>query len=329
MRGGLGRTGFFQIVTAALLALSAALSTAGCSTPPAGRSEALRLRIGLLPIVDVLPLYVAETEGYFKEQNLEVELITFASALERDAAFQAGQIDGELNDLVSAALLNKDGDRARVVRTAYQGNPSMAMMLVLVAPGSKIQSARELKGVPVAISNNTVIEYATDRLLESAGLGESDIVKTEVTKIPVRLEMLVKGQVQAATLPEPFASLAVQQGARVVIDDSQSGIGQSVITIRREVAEGSPEAISRFLLAYEKAVDAIHGSPNKYQDLLVEKAKVPDPLRNSFRIPAFPRAQVPKRDDVDAVIQWMLKKGMLSQAIAYERMVDSRFLPKG
>ena len=80
-----------------------------------------KLRVGLLPIVDVLPIYVADSEGLFKAQNLDVELSLFASALERDAALQAGQLDVELNDLVSAVLLNKDeqlgpGDPALVPR---------------------------------------------------------------------------------------------------------------------------------------------------------------------------------------------------------------------
>ena len=305
---------------AALSALGAGM--AGCQPASGGK-----LRVGLLPIVDALPMYVAEAEGYFQESGLEVELTLFASALERDAALQAGQLDLELNDLVSVALLNKDGDRVRAIRLAYRGNPALPMMQVLAAPNSSIKTAADLKNVPIAVSGNTVIEYSTDRLLESAGLSPAEIQKTEVTKIPVRAEMLAKGQVQAATLPEPMASLAVQQGARRVVDDGQSGIGLSVITARKEIIAGRSSQVRSFLKAYELGVDAIALAPESYRALFVDKAKIPDSLRGSLPVPGYPRAQVPTREDVSAVMAWAVRKGLLARETSYEATVDASLLP--
>jgi NitT/TauT family transport system substrate-binding protein len=315
-----------------------ALGLMGCgsqqsaASQPAGGAQTatggtIQLKVGVLPILDALPMYVAESEGYFKEQNLQVDLVLFPSALERDSAFVAGQIDGELNDPVSTALLNKDGDRARIVRLAFKGDESMAMMVVLAAPGSKIVSAKDLKGVPIGISGNSIIEYTTDRLLQSAGLTPSEIVTTEVTKIPVRAEMLAKGQLQAATLPEPLASLAVQQGAKVIIDDSKTGTGKSVVSFRQDVATKNPDAIKRFLAAYEKGMDAINKNPEKYRDLMVDKAKVPDSLRTTLRVPVFAKAQLPTQEDISDVMRWMVDKKLLDKAIPYDKMVAQGLLP--
>ncbi len=310
-----------------LLAAAVGIALSGCSLQSATR-ETTRLRVGVLPILDALPMYVAELEGYNREQNLQVELVLFQSALERDSALVAGQIDGVLNDPVSAALLDKDGDKARIVRLAFKGNESMAMMVVLASPNSRIRSPQDLKGVPIGISRNSVIEYTTDRLLQSAGLAPSEIEKTEVTKIPVRAEMLAKDQLQAATLPEPLASLAELQGARRVIDDSKTGTGQSLITISRQALDGNAEAIRRFLATYERAVVAINGSPNSYRDLMVDKAKVPDALRNSFSVPQFAQGQLPSRADVEDVVRWMVERGLLDQPIPYDKLVAEGFLPK-
>ena len=304
---------------------TASQAASGAQTTTGGT---LSLKVGVLPILDALPMYVADSEGYFKEQNLQVDLPLFSSALERDSAFVAGQIDGELNDPVSTALLNKDGDKASIVRLAFKGNESMAMMVVLAAPGSKIASAKDLKNVPIGISGNSIIEYTTDRLLQSAGLTPSEIVTTEVTKIPVRAEMLAKGQLQAATLPEPLASLAVQQGAKVVVNDSKTGTGKSVISFRQEVVTKNPEAIKRFLAAYEKGVDAINKNPERYRDLMVDKAKVPDSLRTTLRVPVFPKAQLPTQQDLADVMQWMVDKKLLDKPIPYDKMVAQGLLPK-
>lgn len=310
-----------------LLALALVVALSGCA-PQAATKEAAQLKIGVLPIVDALPMYVAEQEGYNGEQNLQVELVLFPSALERDSAFAAGQIDGVLNDPVSAALLNRDGERAKIVRLAFKGNPSMAMMVILASPNSRIQSPKDLKGVPIGISRNSVIEYTTDRLLQSAGLAPSEIEKTEVTKIPVRAEMLAKDQLGAATLPEPLASLAQLQGARRVIDDSKTGTGQSLITVRQQVVSGSGEAIRRFLVAYEKAVNAINGSPNRYRDLMVDKGKVPEALKTSFNVPQFAKGQLPSQSDVEDVVRWMVDRRLLDQPIPYDKLVAEGLLPK-
>jgi len=298
------------------------VGAAGCQGTSGGK-----LRVGLLPILDALPMYVAEAEGYYREQGLEVELTLFGSALERDAALQAGQLDLELNDLVSALLLNKDGDRVRVIRLAYRGNPTLPMMLILAAPTSQIRTPADLKGVPIAISGNTVIEYSTDRLLEAAGLAPADVQKIEVTKIPVRAEMLAKGQVQAATLPEPMASLAIQQGARRIVDDGQSGIGLSVVTARKDVVARSAAQLRRFLVAYEKAVETLAHSPEKYRGLFVDKAKIPDALRDSLAVPPYPKAQVPSREEVAAVTAWARQKGLVARDVSYEELVDGSLLP--
>jgi NitT/TauT family transport system substrate-binding protein len=300
----------------------------GCSAQPAAQQQSLRLKVGVLPIVDALPMYVAEQEGYFADRKLEVELVLFQSALERDAALVAGQIDGELNDPISAALLNKDGGNARIVRLAYRGNESMPMMVVLASPNSTINSPAELKGVEVGISKNSIIEYATERLLQSAGLPAAEIKTTEVTKIPVRTEMLAKGQIQAATLPEPLASLAAQQGARVVIDDSKTGTGKSVITFSHQAVTGQAEAIRRFLAAYEEGVQTLAQAPNDYLDLMVDKAKVPDILRATFKVPSFPEGQLPTREDMDDVTKWMVEKGLLAEQIPYEKLVAEGLLPR-
>ncbi|MBI2940764.1 MAG: ABC transporter substrate-binding protein [Chloroflexi bacterium] len=290
--------------------------------------QPLKLKVGILPIVDVLPMHVAEAEGYYQEQQLEVELVLFLSAIERDAALQAGQIDGQLNDLVSVALLNRESEAVQVVRLTYQGSPSRAMMVLLAAPNSEIRTPQDLKGKEVAVSGNTVIEYATDRLLQTAGLSPNDVKKTEVSKIPVRAEMLAKGQIAAGTLPEPLASLTVQQGARVILDDSQTGIGQSVLSFRAGVVEQRPEAIRRFLTAYEKAVVSINAAPEKYRDLLVDRAKVPPQVATTFAVPQYPQASVPSKADVAAVNEWALAKGMIGRALPYERIVNPSLLPK-
>lgn len=297
----------------------------GCAAPGAG--EDASLKVGVLGILDTLPMYVAEQEGGFKAQGITVELVPFKSALERDTAFQAGQIDGMLNDLVSAALVNKDADRARVVRVAMRPAPDRAMFRLLVAPKSTAKTALDLKGAEIAISKSTVIEYVTDMLLNSGGLKPDQAAYVPIPDIALRVSSLVEGKVPAATLPEPLASLAIKQGAKPLLDDSRITGGQSVITFSLNTINKKPNTLKRFLVAYEDGVKALNANPTKYNDLLVEKGRVPPEVKDSFAMPPFPVASVPAAGEVESATAWMVSKGLLPRNIGYTLLVDGSFLP--
>lgn len=322
---------FRRLWQAVALVVVFAVAASGCDLLS---KEAGQLKVGVLPILDVLPLYVAEQEGFFTAEGLAVELVPFSSALERDVALQAGQIDAEVNDLISAVLLNKEDDRVRVVRTAMRATPQKAMFAIL-SSDQAMRSAADLKGIKIGISSNSIIEYVVDRLLQSEGLSEPDIVKEEVAKIPVRLELLSNGKLPAACLPEPLASLAVVDGAHIVIDDRvHPEYAQSVVTVLARTLGNKPTAVKRFLKAYEQAVQAINNEPEKYRSLLIDKGRVPKPVQDSFEMPVFPSAGVPTMDEVRDVWEWMSGKAMLPEDMrarsaqeVYDGLVAAQFLP--
>ena len=315
-----------RLLIATTLLATTLLGAAGCGAP--ATTEDPSLKIGVLGILDTLPMYVAEQEGVFKAQGISVELVPFKSALERDTAFQAGQVEGLLNDLVSTALLNKDADRARVVRVAMRPVPEKAMFRLLLAPQGSVKSPADLRGAEIGISKSTVIEYVTDSLLAGAGLKPGEANYSPIPDIGLRVNSLVEGKIAAATLPEPMASLAIKQGARPLLDDSRSTVGQSVITFSLDAIKKKPGTVSKFLAAYEAGVKALNAAPAKYNDLMVDKGRVPEPVKGSFTMPPFPAASVPSAAEVDAVTAWMVGKGLLPVAIPFAGMVDASLLPK-
>jgi NitT/TauT family transport system substrate-binding protein len=166
-----------SIVVAILLGmlLGACAPAAG---PAPSATEDPTLKIAVLPILDALPMYVAEAQGYYQEAGLTVEFVPVASAAERDQLMQAGQVDGMINDLVSTVLYNKDTQKIAVVDFARVATSDAAQYSVLAAKDSGITTPDQLKGVEIGISEGTVIAYTTDRLLEAEGLSASDIKTT-------------------------------------------------------------------------------------------------------------------------------------------------------
>ncbi len=285
------------------------------------------MRIGVLPITDVVPFYIALQQGYFKDQGLTVELISVSSAAERDQLMATQQIDGQLNDLVSTVLFNAQSSKIKIVRKARQAFSNAAEYWILTPKDSAIKSPMDLRGKEIAISQNSVIEYVTQRLLEKEGLTAADIKTTNVPSIPTRLQLLQQGQVAAANLPDPLASLAILQGARIVVDDTKyTDYSLSVISFRTDIVDKRADELKKFFVAYDKAINDIRTQPAKFRNTLIEVGRVPDQLKDKYQFPPFPDPGIPSKAQWDDVVKWAMDRKLITAPVAFESSVVGDFV---
>jgi NitT/TauT family transport system substrate-binding protein len=299
----------------------------GCAPAPA--AEVPVLKLALIPVVDALPIYVAQTQGYFAKHGVQVEFVPVGSAPERDQLIAAGQADGIINEVLSTILYNQDATRLQVVRYAHAATSETHLFSILAAKDSGIQSLADLKGVEIGVSDATLIAYLTERLLALEGFQAADIATVSVPNIRDRMALLSSGELKAAMLPEPLTSVAVGQGARVILDDtSHPEISYSTIAFRKEVIDQQPEAIRAFLAAVEDAVKDINADPSRWQTVLAEQKLVPEALLGKYQPPKFVSAGVPSEEQYADVVTWAEGKGLLRKQVAYSESINPQFLPK-
>jgi NitT/TauT family transport system substrate-binding protein len=273
-------------------------------------------------------MYVAEAEGLFEKHGVNVEFIPVASAPERDQLLAAGQADGTVNETLAVMLFNKDAVQMQAVRYALRPTEESGHFFILASGQSGITDAQGLKGVQIGVSQGTVIEYVTERLLQAEGLTKDEIKTIAVPKIPDRMALLASGELSAGVLPDPLASLAVSQGAVVVLDDSKHPeYGFSVISFRKETIDANPEAVMAFLAAVEEATELINADSSRFTTLLSDKGLVPPPLLESFKVPQFPTAGVPTEDEWNDALAWARDKEMLSADVSFGDSVNGDLLP--
>lgn len=288
-----------------------------------------RLRLALLPIPDVLPVYVADAAGYFKEAGIEVEALPVGSAVERDQLMQAGRVDGMINEVGGAALFNREAVMMRIVSYARTPIGTAPLFRILAAPGADLQDVKQLSGVPVAISKNTVIEYITKRLLQAGGVADTGIEYKSVPVLPERFQLLLAGQIKAATLPDPLGYAAMQAGAIEVINDLQvADLSASVVSFSNATLLEKPQVVKKFMAAWAKAAEDLNSDPEAYRQLMLKKIRVPKNVQQSFQIPQFPEPAVPTRDQWDDVQDWMVNTNLLKAPISYEDSVTDTFLSR-
>jgi NitT/TauT family transport system substrate-binding protein len=317
-----------SIILLGVLLLLTACAPKAATASPSEAAATSNLKIAVLPIIDTLPMYVAKQAGLFAKHGVNVEFVPVASAPERDQLLAAGGADGTINETLAVMLFNKEKPQMQVVRYALRPTEKNGHFFIIASPKSDISSIDGLKGVEIGVSQGTVIEYVTDRLLQAGGFTTDEIKTIAVPKISDRMALLASGKLQAGVMPDPLAALVVSQGGRIVADDSKHPeYGFSVISFRKDVIDSQPDAIKGFLAAIEEATSLVNADPAKYKNVLSEQKIVPAPLIDAYQPPVFPTAGVPSEGEWKDALNWLKEKGILATDVSYQDSVDGSLLP--
>lgn len=276
------------------------------------------MKIGVLPAADALALYVAAEEGLFTRHGLDVDIVPFQSAIELAAAVRAGALDGFFGDIINVALLHEGGvPQAIVATTSHAAGVEHAAAAprhfgVALAPGSRIRDVSTLAGAKVAIGRATIVDFLLDAMLARAGQTSGYVQHVDIRQIPVRLQMLLAGQIDAAVLPEPLLSLVEAQGATVLLDDRGLGLPLAVVALAQ--AHATPERVEPLQRALAEAMRRINEAPEHTRTLMTAKGLLPKGA-HGYRMVRFDPAHcpygLPDNAAVEQVLDWMRAAGVL------------------
>ncbi len=307
------------------IALLLILATTTAALPGSARA-AEKIVFGVLPVMQALPLFVAQDKGLFADEGVEVELIPFRSGLEKDAAMAARQTQGYFGDMLTSIILGANQMPVSMVATIFNTTGDQRMFAVLSAPGTGKPSLTDLARKGIAGSSNTVIEYVTAKLLEKETPG-ADLNMIETKNILARMPMLLQGQVAGAVLPEPLVTLVEGKGATVVADDRGLGITPTTLLFTRDLIEKNTDAVRAFLRAVSRASALINQDQEMARPIMIKYARIPEPLQQSIAIPLFTPPAVPDKDLVMDVYNWLNEKGVLKSELTFDEMVRGGLLP--
>lgn len=298
-----------SIITSSVLALALSACSPVKEAAPSTASKQT-LNFGAISSVDAVPIVIANEKGFFKKQGVDVNFQSFKNSKDRDAAFQAGNLDGVICDEIAISLYqNADFD------VKITGVTDGDFMLIANAK-SGIKTVNDLKGKSVAISEKTSIEYSLDKILEKNSLDPKDVKKSIVPAIPTRLEMLRNKNVDAALLPEPFASLSIKDGGILLGSAGNLNVYSSVTAFTQKAIDSKSNDIKAFYKAYNEAVDYINNTPiSEYEDIIIKTVGYPNDMKGKFNLPKFRKNVLPKEADVKSVVDWTTKNGLVKKTL--------------
>ena len=294
---------FFLIYS---LLITAALGSCGQAQSTADSKDSTTLMLGVLPTVDCLPFYYADSVGLFDSHGLKISLVTFDAAMDADTAFMNGTIDGIVTDLVKACIWNENTDSMSVVMTGE-------LRLWLVASSeAQLQNSENLKEKIIGITRHSSIDYFADKILASAKLKSIDLNKPQINNIKLRTQMVNQNQYDGAILPEPYASEAIAKGGNRLESTMNLGAEELMCVLFNDsVYKDRNMDICKIKDVYDAAVKALNAdSTSNRLDYIPRSHRLCIPETMFQYTPLNPSIQ-PKDSIIQDIKSWAKGRGLI------------------
>ncbi len=287
------------------------------AAPPLLGQSLTRMRVGIIPIVDVAPLQAAIKEGYFAAEGIEVDTSPAPGGAAALPALVAGQFRVAFSNCVSILLGVREGLDFRFIADASRSGPtSPDINGVVVRKGGGIRSGKDLEGKRMASNTrNNIVWLRAMAWVQKAG-GDWRKVNTVEVPFPQMADALVNGQVDAINLNEPFLSAALGSlGDKIEVigwpqaETAPKSLVAEYVAMKEDL-EKNGELFDRFTRALFKGVDWVNANADKPAlfELMSGYTRLPvERLKNATN-PVFPKTIEP--DLLAEVIDTMGKFGL-------------------
>lgn len=282
------------------LALAVAAAVSGA---PARAADPVKLDVGYIPILAAAPLFVLTSEGWAKQEGLDLKLTRFVDGPAAIQALAAGQID-----VIYAGVAPVIVARSKGVDVSVIANSGIEE-LVLVARGPLAKLAKQKPAADavkeLAAQTGRKVKFGTqpagsvpDTVLRHWLFKVAKLDPAIVEIVPMGIEKtqqaLMAGALDAADIREPTITIVkkTDPAAQIMALGAEMFPGQpgTVVAARGEVLRRNEQAIGRFVAIHKRAVELVSKDPKRAAALSNEhlgKGLVePEVLEEALKSPA-------------------------------------------
>jgi NitT/TauT family transport system substrate-binding protein len=277
-------------------ALTAALVLAACggggSSDDGGSGGPDEITVGIIPILDVAPLYLGMEEGFFEQRDLRVNVQTAQGGAAIVPGVVSDKFQFGFSNVTSLLLARSEGLPLKVVApgnytTGKQGEDFSG---VAVLENSDVQDASDLEGKTVAVNTLQNIGDTTVRQsVEKAG-GNPDAVKFVEMPLPDMPAALEKGRVDAAWLVEPFRTIVLQSGGREIASnmvDTDPNLLIAAWFTSEQTMQSDPDLAKRFTAAMKESLEYAAQNPEEARAITKEYTDIPPEVHEAMVLPKW------------------------------------------
>ena len=287
--------------TLGLLTAAMVVGAAGCGSSDAGSDAAspadggrtTQVTVGIIPIIDVAPLYLGQQKGFFADRGIELKTVTAQGGAAIIPGVVSGQFQFGFSNTTSLMIAQTKGVPVKSVvnGAASNGKVGADVTGVLVKKDSSIKSAKDLAGHTVAV--NTLQNIGSTTVRESVRKAGGDPDKVKFVEIPFDQmpAALDGGRVDAAWMGDPAKSIAEQQGARIVASpfaETDPKLTVATYFTSTQITQRNPELVKKFTEAMTESLKYASQHPDEARQILTTYTKIDAGLLDTLTLPAWP-----------------------------------------
>ncbi len=305
--------------------LFAGLALAVAAAPAAAQDK---VKVGVFPVSSSLPYFVAVERGFFKEQNIEPEMVRLIGGPPNVAAMITNQIDA------SAVLVTIEGMNANIKKPGVamyisinSQNEKYQMEQFVIRRGLEAKTLADLKGKKIMSAPGPANVTMARAALAAAGLKEGDY-SIDQLDMGQHVNAMTAGTFDAGYTLEPNASTMRKMGvastleagviARYVLGDPNANAFVAGGALTSDFIKSRPDVARRFTAAWGKAIDLINNNPAEARKHLVKNTFTPDDVVDTVpMIRYFMVKDLTAKDKADfqKFIDFSVKMGTLEKPV--------------
>jgi NitT/TauT family transport system substrate-binding protein len=311
---------------AALRHVIAGLAALAALAAPAAAQD--KVKVGVFPVSSTLPYFVAVERGFFKEQNIETEMVRLIGGPPNVAAMITNQIDA------AAVLVTIEGMNANIKKPGVamyisinSQNKTYQMEQFVVRKGFNATSLKDLKGAKIMSAPGPANVTMAKAALAAVGLKEGDYTIDQLD-MGQHVNVMQAGTFDAGYTLEPNASTMRKMGiattieagviAHYVLGDPNANAFVGGCALTTDFIKSRPDVAKRFTAGWEKAVRLINENPKEARKHLVKNTFTPDDVVDTVpMIRYFMAKDLSDKDKADfqKFIDFSVQTGTLERKI--------------
>jgi NitT/TauT family transport system substrate-binding protein len=303
-------------LTALLIATSLMATACGSDDDQASQpGQPDKVTVGVIPILDVAPIYLGKEKGFFAKHDIDLELKQAEGGAAIIPAVMSGEYQFGFSNVISLMLAKSEGLPVKVVSngTNSTGVDGEDFAGLYVRADSPIKTAKDLEGKKVAANTlQNIVDTSVRASVRKAG-GDPSKVEFTALPFPDQPAALANGQVDAVFVVEPFQQAVLAAGARRIASsyvDAAPNLCVALYFTSEQLKAENPDLVKRFTDAMQESLSYADSHPDETRQIIGTYTKIAPETIAKVTLPKFP-SEI-NRDSVETMADLAEEDGLLT-----------------
>lgn len=305
------------LVTGLFLFAATACGSSDGSGPSATDTGPTTVKVGIIPIVDVAPLYLGQKKGLYRKHGLKLSLTLAQGGAAIVPGVTSGQFQFGFSNMTSLMIARSQNVPVRAIANgvASTGVAGKDFGGLMVKKGGALTSPEQLEGRKVAV--NTLKNINETAVRESVRRHGGDPGKVRFVELPFDQmpAALGRGQIDAAMAVEPALATIRSQGGKEISDplvDVAPDLTVAMYFTSDQYAGKNPAVVKRFQEATAESLAYADAHPDEVRQIVTTYTKVPADVLAKVTLPKWPADE--NRASIEKLAQLSVRDKLFTKA---------------